>query len=215
MLALPWLPDFPKLHKAKQCQLEGNQILAEGSYFIAQNMFKKLMGFGLGFPPNALVLAGCIGGALRHPKPHRSEKGWEITFRELKVLLHSCLRDFVRQLSVVVYDLSPKDWMWGPHREAKSRRTEARLVWGVCINKRLHTVTLRRIPAKRRIQVHRKVLTSFQLPPSKFFLVCGIRKSAGTQLPNSEHDPARIPKPQHLWLNLILTRHWGRLCWEK
>lgn len=101
------------------------------------------------------------------------------------------------------------------HREAKSRRTEARLVWGVCINKKLYTVTLRRIPAKRRIHVHRKVLTSFQLPPSKFFLVCGIRKSAGTQLPNSEHDPARIPKPRRLGLNLILTRHWGRLCWEK
>lgn len=28
MLALPWLPDFSKLHKVKQCQLEVNQIPA-------------------------------------------------------------------------------------------------------------------------------------------------------------------------------------------
>lgn len=117
--------------------------------------------------------------------------------REPRVPLHSCLGTLSDSGGRWLTASSPL--IKRPEMRASQRLNPDRLKSSLCeecaSTNRLYTeVKFRRLSAKRRIWVHRKALiSSSQLPLSKFFLVPGIQKSTGTQLPNSKHDPASTP----------------------
>lgn len=118
--------------------------------------------------------------------------------REPRVPLHSCLGTSCDSGGCWLTASSPlikRPQMRGLTERLNPDRLKSSLCEECASTNRLYMeVKFRRLPAKRRIWVHREALiSSSQLPLSKFVLVPGIQKSTGTQLPNSKHDPASTP----------------------